>query len=97
MANIATIGSTSSGHPPFPPITATGGSNNVFAQNKGVHRVGDSYSEHCFGGDCHAGFLASGSSSVFCNSLAVGRVGDTITCGAYISIVDTGITTVNSG
>ena len=97
MANIATIGATSIGHPPYPPITATGGSNNVFAQNLGVHRVGDSWSEHCFGGDCHSGVLASGSSSVFCNGSAVGRVGDTITCGAFIATVATGIATVNSG
>lgn len=76
------IGSGHSCH--FPPTLATGGSPNVFVNNKPLMRVGDAYVPH----GCpvcpeptHGRKLAAGSSSVFINGKPAGRIGDAIDCG----------------
>ncbi len=76
------IGSGHSCH--FPPTLATGGSPNIFVNNKPLMRVGDAYVPH----GCpvcpepsHGRRLAAGSSTVFINGKPAGRVGDAIDCG----------------
>lgn len=76
------IGSGHSCH--FPPSPATGGSPNVFVNNRPLMRVGDAYVPH----GCptcpkpeHPRHLAIGSSSVFINGRPAGRIGDAIDCG----------------
>lgn len=76
------IGSGHSCH--FPSTLATGGSPNVFVNNKPLMRVGDAYVSH----GCsvcpepeHGRMLAAGSSTVFVNGLSAGRIGDAIDCG----------------
>ena len=76
------IGSGHSCH--FPPTLATGGSPNVFVNNKPLMRVGDAYVPH----GCpvcpepvHGRKLAAGSSTVFINGKPAGRIGDAIDCG----------------
>lgn len=80
------LGDTGSGHPPcYPPRANTQGSSDVFANNIGVHRIGDSWPPHGSGPQpCppHPGTQSSGSSTVFANSLGIARVGDAISCGS---------------
>ena len=101
MANIATIGSTSMGHPPYPPSTATGGSSNVMAEGAGVHRVGDSWSLH--GNPMspleppHSGTTITGSNTVFCNGFGIARLGDSIQCGPGVDTIGTGKATIMVG
>lgn len=76
------IGSGHSCH--FPPTPATGGSPNIFVNNKPLMRVGDHYEPHgC--STCpepsHGRSLGIGSGSVFVNGRPAGRVGDAIDCG----------------
>ena len=63
------------------PVTRTDrGSSNVFVNNIGAVRVGDTNLTHTFGGkNCsssHSVPLSSGSPNVFVNNQAVGRLGD---------------------
>lgn len=58
------------------------GSNNVFANNKSVVRVGDEYDPHPNSSNNHAGRQASqGSPNVFVNNKKVHRANDLISCG----------------
>lgn len=92
---IATIGSMSTGHSGFPARNTVQGSQNVFAEGKGIHRVGDNWVTHCNAqGVCHDGSTVSGSTTVFCNGKQVARIGDSISCGDAIA---TGKATVNVG
>lgn len=78
-------GDIGSGHAcHFPPSAATGGSPNVFVNDKMAMRVGDAYAPHgC--APCpkppHGRALAAGSSTVFINGRKAGRIGDAIDCG----------------
>lgn len=69
----------------FPPRKSIGGSPNVFANSKKVHRKGDSWDEHCCGKPCHAGVLAAGSGSVYVNGKPIGRVDDPVSCGSTVA------------
>lgn len=78
----ADIGSGHSCH--FPPSPATGGSPNVFVNDRPLMRVGDAYVPH----GCptcpkpeHPRHLAAGSATVFINGKPAGRIGDAIDCG----------------
>lgn len=66
-------------HPARPNATA---STDVFTNNKGNHRVGDSWEVHCCGSSCHDSVQCTGSPNVFTNSKAQARVGDDVCCGS---------------
>lgn len=78
---VARLGDKSTGHGDCSPQTANSGSPNTSVNSLPVHRVGDTWSEHCD----HVGKLAVGSSSVTVNGLPVGRVGDPIDCGGTVA------------
>lgn len=60
--------------------TIVGGSGNVFANNTGVARIGDSVVAH--GKGAHAGpVMVAGSENVFANNIPVSRAGDPASCG----------------
>lgn len=69
------------GHGCFPPRPNATASTNVFINNLGSHKVGDSWLSHCCNG-CHDGVQGSGSPNVYVNTLAMARVGDVISCGS---------------
>lgn len=81
MPGIVRLGDKCSGHNGFPPRPNNQASSNVFVNNLGVHRVGDSWETHC-NNSCHSGIASSGSSTVFCNSKGVCRIGDSVSCGS---------------
>jgi uncharacterized Zn-binding protein involved in type VI secretion len=59
------------------PTPAIECSPNVFANGKGVVRVGDAFEAHCG----HSRKVAVGSPNVYVNGKPVCRVGDSLTCG----------------
>ena len=77
----------STGHPCTPVTVTLQGSNNVFANNIGVVRLGDKERPHTFGPTYHKGRpqcnvahtlpLTKASRTVFANNRGVGRIGDT--------------------
>lgn len=76
------IGSAHACH--FPPSPATGGSPNVYVNDRPLMRVGDAYTPHaCVAGHAgpHGRALAAGSATVFINGKPAGRIGDAIDCG----------------
>lgn len=78
----ADIGSAHACH--FPPSPATGGSPDVYVNDRPLMRVGDSYMPHaCVAGHAgpHGRALAAGSATVFINGKPAGRIGDAIDCG----------------
>lgn len=78
----ADIGSAHACH--FPPSPATGGSPDVYVNDRPLMRVGDSYAPHaCVAGHAgpHGRALAAGSATVFINGKPAGRIGDAIDCG----------------
>jgi len=82
MPRIVRLTDACSGHNCFPPRPNSTASTNVFANNLGIHRVGDTWLEHCCGPVCHGGAQTTGSPNVFVNNKAVARVGDQISCGS---------------
>lgn len=80
------LGDTDTGHDACPPTALVSASGNVFINNKGAGRVGDTYALHgCPDHPPHAGAIASGSSTVFINNKAAGRVGDSVSCGGSVA------------
>lgn len=81
--------SVSINHPTCQGGTATAaGSSDVFVNDIGVVRKGDSVESHTFAPPAcpsHAPGLVSFSANVFANSLNLGRLGDSYGCGATIS------------
>jgi uncharacterized Zn-binding protein involved in type VI secretion len=61
------------------PTPASSASENVFVNNRGVHRNADSWVPH--GAPLHSRISVGGSNNVFVNNLRVMRVNDTISCG----------------
>lgn len=94
MPGITRLGDYDTGHGCYPPRPNTNASSNVFVNNKGVHRQGDTWGTHCCDGSCHTSTLQSGSSTVFVNGKQCGRIGDPIVCG---STVAEGSGNVNAG
>jgi len=80
MPLVVRLADLSTGHFPFAARPNIEASPNVFANNKGVHRVGDAWAVHC-APVCHGGVQATGSPNVFANNKPVARVGDAISCG----------------
>lgn len=72
------------GHGCWPPRPNIQGSVNVFINNLGSHRVGDTWAVHCCPAipACHASVQGSGSPNVFVNGSAHARVGDAVACGS---------------
>jgi len=79
---VTRLGDKTTGHGPWLPRPSTGSSGNVFVNNKGVVRVGDTWAPH--GGVPNAphkgevGIGSSGSGTVFANNKAVARIGDAV-------------------
>lgn len=82
MPGVLRLGDICSGHGCFPPRVNVTASNNVFINNRGVHRQGDAWSTHCCGSSCHSSIAVSGSSNFFVNGRKVFRVGDPVGCGS---------------
>jgi uncharacterized Zn-binding protein involved in type VI secretion len=59
-----------------------GGSSNVFVNNKGAHRQGDSWASHNCGPSSHSGICARGSNTVYVNNKQLARMTDSISCGS---------------
>lgn len=87
MPGIARLGDISTSDPCLaPPRINIEASTTVFANNKGVHRVGDAWLSHsCPGDRPHNATLLRGSNNVFANGKAVGRIGDPISCGSFVA------------
>lgn len=80
------LGDICTGHPPcYPARPNIVASTNVFVNNKGWHRQGDGWAEHCCVGDCHPGVLTTGSPNVFVNNKQAGRIGDPVNCGSFVA------------
>ncbi|WP_105431992.1 MULTISPECIES: PAAR domain-containing protein [Neorhizobium] len=78
----ADIGSAHSCH--FPPTPATGGSPDVYVNDRPLMRIGDAYVPHgcpACPQPAHSRKLAAGSASVFINGKPAGRISDAIDCG----------------
>jgi uncharacterized Zn-binding protein involved in type VI secretion len=83
MPPVVRLGDMSTGHSCWPAIANDEASTNVFANNLGVHRVGDTQLSHCCGPVCHVGTQITGSPNVFANNKAVARIGDNYSCGDH--------------
>ena len=80
MPPVVRFGDLSTGHECWPGRPNNQASTNVFANNLGVHRVGDSWFPHTCGIATHSGIQATGSPNVFVNNKPVARIGDQIAC-----------------
>ena len=85
MPAASRIGDQCTGHDCFPPRINDSGSDNVFINSIGAHRVGDHWVEHSCDSNTHDSVLATGSSTVFVNGLPAARIGDLIECGSAVS------------
>ena len=87
MAGVTRLGDMSTADPcGAPPRKNNEASENVFTNNLGTHRVGDSWVEHaCPSSSPHSATTVSGSNSVFVNGKKIARISDTISCGSTIS------------
>lgn len=69
-----------------PPRANNAASGNVFTNNKGTHRKGDSWELHaCPNAGMHDATTSGGSSTVFVNGKPIARIGDAISCGSTIA------------
>jgi len=83
---VTRIGDKTTGHGPYKPRPATGGSGDVFVNGIAVNRVGDGWAPHgaspAYNGDPHPGegnhTTSAGSGTVFANGKAVARIGDPV-------------------
>lgn len=72
-------------HPsPNSPVTikVESASSNIFANDKGVERLGDKNSPHSHGTPVYATEVVKASDTVFANDKAIARIGDEYSCGA---------------
>ena len=65
-------------------FTNDSASNNVFVNNKQVHRVGDHWVPHKLGNGSHDTTSAQGSTSVYANNKNIMRIGDSTSCGSIV-------------
>lgn len=85
MPGICRLSDNDSGHPPcFPPRPNNKASVDTFVDNKGVHRLTDTWNVHCCKAGCHDAKTVSASNSVFVNNLGAARIGDSVSCGSTI-------------
>lgn len=86
MPAVTFLGAKCSGHGGWPARINDAASDNVFVNNKAIHRQDDHWIEHCDPHPiCHDSKLSSGSSTVFVNDKQCGRVGDPIGCGSKVA------------
>lgn len=73
------------GHGCWPPRPNNSASTNVFVNNKGSHRKGDSWLPHaCPPAPPHGSVTSGGSPNVFVNNKPMARIGDAVACGSLI-------------
>jgi uncharacterized Zn-binding protein involved in type VI secretion len=84
MPGVVRLGDICTGHGCWPPRANSSASNNVFANSRGAHRVGDSWAAHTCPDipETHGSTQATGSPTVFVNGRAWARIGDSIACGS---------------
>ena len=86
MPKVTRLGDLGSGHDACPSRELATASNNVFANGRGVGRLGDSYVPHsCPDHLPHVGAIAVGSETVFVNKKRLARIGDGIDCGGAVA------------
>lgn len=73
-----------SGHDCHCPRPAIEGSENVFVNGRRVLRLGDTFTIHCCGEECHYGYLSQGSTTVTANGKGIGYIGCGVTCGSVL-------------
>jgi len=78
------LGDLSAGHC-FNPRGNSSASENVIINNKGAHRVSDTWPSHKCGKSSHPSVTIGGSATVFINNLAAARIGDPLDCGDVIA------------
>lgn len=75
-------GDKTTGHGPWQPRPSTSASGDVFADNIGVVRVGDTWAPHNGSPNGRhkgeTGYTSAGSGTVFANNKAVARIGDPV-------------------
>ena len=69
------------GHGPCPPRPNVQASTNVYINNRGAHRKGDLWGNHC----SHTTCAARGSQNVYTNNRDQERVKDPVVCGSYMA------------
>lgn len=87
MPAAARLGDICTGHGCWPPRENDQASGDVFVNDRGWHRKGDSWKPHTCPPipETHASVLASGSGTVFVNGKEAGRVGDQVACGSLVA------------
>jgi uncharacterized Zn-binding protein involved in type VI secretion len=78
MPAVHRYGDICTGHNTCEPRPNISASTDVYVNNRGAHRTGDSWAIHCK----HSSVLATGSSTVFVNGRELGRIGDLVACGS---------------
>jgi len=90
-------GDKTTGHGPWQPRPSTGASGDVFANNIGVVREGDTWAPHNGSPSgphrSEIGYTSAGSGTVFANNKAVARIGDPVEA----DTIAAGSTTVFAG
>lgn len=81
MPGVVRLGDKCTGHNGYPSRPNDEASTKVFVNNRGVHRLGDHWPQHC-NNNCHQGFASSSSGSVFADGIGVCRIGDSVNCGS---------------
>lgn len=87
MTGAVRKGDMSSGHGPWPPQPATGGSSDVTINSIPVVRVGDAWAPHTETVkpyETHGSVSSTGSPDVTVNGLPMCRQGDKIACGSIM-------------
>lgn len=90
MPGAARLTDKCGGHGCFPARPNNQASTDVFINDKGSHRQGDSWAVHKCKGS-HAGNLAAGSPTVFVNDKQAGRIGDKVSCGSSVQMGSTDV------
>jgi uncharacterized Zn-binding protein involved in type VI secretion len=70
------------GHGCFPSRPNIGASANVFANQRGAHRIGDPWASHSCEEEAHGSTQATGSPTVYVNGKPWARCGDSVGCGS---------------
>jgi uncharacterized Zn-binding protein involved in type VI secretion len=90
MPGAARLNDRCTGHGCFPPRSNIEASTDVFTNDLGAHRQGDSWKHH----SCilsHGGNLANGCPDVFINDKQAGRIGDRVNCGSHVQTGSTDV------
>lgn len=73
------------GHGPFGPKLPQSYSQDTFADDENVVRVGDPYQIHCVGPVCHGSTLVVEDQTVFVNDLPIGVLAEALDCGCFVA------------